>query len=164
MLAALASGHAIDRYAITLLFVASVPLLDRAIGHYALMSHWIVLWALWLCLQSRRELATAHWVAVTCLAALVHAYLLYLALALWIADVLRRRHFDPPPRPTLGDWIRHVTVVAIALIGTMALSRVLRAARPLDVRAAACTTASSPRTSTRSSIPAGDRASCRRFR
>ena len=122
LLAALASEHAIDRYAITLLFVASVPLLDRAIGHYALMSHWIVLWALWLCLQPRRELATAHWVAVTCIASLVHAYLLYLVLALWVADVLRRRHFDPPPRPTLGDWIRHVTVVAIALVATMALA------------------------------------------
>jgi hypothetical protein len=61
LLASLASEHALDRYAITLLFVASVPLLDRAIGHYALMSHWIVLWGLWLALQPRRELATGAW-------------------------------------------------------------------------------------------------------
>ena len=122
MLASLASEHAVDRYAITLLFVASVPLLDRAIGHYALMSHWIVLWGLWLALQPRREVATGQWVAVTCIASLVHAYLLYLALALWVADVLRRRHFDPLPRPSLGDWFRHVVTVVIALGITMALA------------------------------------------
>jgi len=122
LLASLASEHALDRYAITLLFVASVPLLDRAIGHYALMSHWIVLWGLWLALQPRRELATASWTVVVCLAALVHAYLLYLALALWVADVLRRRHFDPPPRPTFAEWLRHVIVVAVALGITMALA------------------------------------------
>ncbi|HEY8243218.1 MAG TPA: DUF6311 domain-containing protein [Casimicrobiaceae bacterium] len=122
LIASLASDHAIDRYAITLLFVASVPLLDRAIGHYALMSHWIVLWGLWLALQPRRELATGAWTAIVCIAALVHAYLLYLALALWVADVLRRRHFDPLPRPTLGDWLRHVIVVVVALGITMALA------------------------------------------
>jgi hypothetical protein len=122
LLAALASDRPLDRYAITLLFVASWPLLDRAIGHYALMSHWLVLWGLWLALQPRRELATGHWVAVTCIASLVHAYLLYLVLALWVADVLRRRHFDPLPRPDVGDWLRHVTVVAIALGVTMALA------------------------------------------
>jgi hypothetical protein len=122
LVASLASDHAIDRYAITLLFVASVPLLDRAIGHYALMSHWIVLWGLWLALQPRRELATGPWTAIVCIAALVHAYLLYLALALWVADVLRRRHFDPPPRPTFQDWLRHVIVVVVALGITMALA------------------------------------------
>lgn len=122
LLAALASDRPIDRYAIALLFVASVPLLDRAIGHYALMSHWLVLWGLWLALEPRRELATGHWVAVTCLASLVHAYLLYLVLALWVADVLRRRHFDPEPRPGVGEWMRHVTIVAIALCTAMALA------------------------------------------
>lgn len=122
LLATLASERAIDRHAITLLFVASVPLLDRAIGHYALMSHWLVLWGLWLALEPRRELATASWAVVTCIASLVHAYLLYLVLALWVADVLRRRHFDPLPRPGVGDWVRHVTVVAIALGVTMALA------------------------------------------
>ncbi len=122
LLAALASERPVERYAITLLFVASVPLLDRAIGHYALMSHWIVLWGLWLALRPQRELATAQWATLACLAALVHAYLLYLALALWVADVLRRRHFDPQPRPGFGAAFRHVTIVAIALGATMALA------------------------------------------
>ncbi|MEO8484735.1 MAG: DUF6311 domain-containing protein [Betaproteobacteria bacterium] len=122
LLAALASGRAIERYAITLLFVASVPLLDRAIGHYALMSHWLVLWGLWLALRPHRELSTGPWIAVTCIASLVHAYLLYLVLALWAADVLRRRHFDPLPRPTLDEWFRHVATVVIALGITMALA------------------------------------------
>ena len=122
MLAALASERPVERYAITLLFVASLPVMDRAIGHFALMSHWLVLWGLWLALRPNRELSTGQWVAVTCIASLVHAYLLYIVLALWVADVLRRRHFDPQPRPSFGDWVRHVTVVAIALVATMALA------------------------------------------
>lgn len=122
LLAALASPRAIERYAITLLFVASVPLLDRAIGHYALMSHWIVLWGLWLALRPNRELSTAQWSTLLALASLVHAYLLYLALALWVADVVRRRHFDPEPRPTFGAAFRHVTVVGLVLVATMTLA------------------------------------------
>jgi hypothetical protein len=122
MLAALASERPVERYAITLLFVASLPVMDRAIGHFALMSHWLVLWGLWLALRPNRELSTGQWVALTCIASLVHAYLLYIVLALWVADVLRRRHFDPQPRPSLGDWIRHVVVVSIALVATMALA------------------------------------------
>jgi hypothetical protein len=122
LLAALASEQPVERYAITLLFVASVPMLDRAMGHYALMSHWIVLWGLWLALRPNRELATAQWATLNALASLVHAYLLYLALALWVADVLRRRYFDPEPRPVFRDWVRHVTIVSIALVGTMALA------------------------------------------
>ena len=122
LLAALASERPVERYAITLLFVASLPVMDRAIGHFALMSHWLVLWGLWLALRPNRELSTGQWVAVTCIASLVHAYLLYLVLALWVADVLRRRHFDPQPRPSLGDWVRHVVVVSMALVATMALA------------------------------------------
>jgi hypothetical protein len=122
MLAALASERPVERYAITLLFVASLPVMDRAIGHFALMSHWLVLWGLWLALRPNRELSTGQWVAVTCIASLVHAYLLYIVLALWVADVLRRRHFDAEPRPSLGDWVRHVTIVAMALVATMALA------------------------------------------
>ena len=122
LLAAIASERPVERYAITLLFVASLPVMDRAIGHFALMSHWLVLWGLWLALRPNRELSTGQWVAVTCIASLVHAYLLYLVLALWVADVLRRRHFDPQPRPSLGDWVRHVVVVSMALVATMALA------------------------------------------
>jgi len=122
MLAALASERPVERYAITLLFVASLPVMDRAIGHFALMSHWLVLWGLWLALRPNRELSTGQWVAVTCIASLVHAYLLYMVLALWVADVLRRRHFDPQPRPSVGDWVRHVVVVSMALVATMALA------------------------------------------
>jgi hypothetical protein len=79
-----------------------------------------VLWAGWR--STERELATGAWTAIVCIAALVHAYLLYLALALWVADVLRRRHFDPLPRPTFEDWLRHVIVVVVALGITMALA------------------------------------------
>ena len=122
MLADLASERRLERYAITLLFTASLPVMDRAIGHFALMSHWLVLWGLWLALRPNRELSTGPWVAVTCIASLVHAYLLYLVLALWVADVLRRRHFDPQPRPSFGDWLRHVIVVSLALVATMALA------------------------------------------
>lgn len=122
LLATLASDRPVQRLLVTLLLAASLPVVDRAIGHYALMSHWLLLWGLWLALRPHRELATAQWAALTAVASLIHAYLLYMALALWVADVLRRRHFDPLPRPGWGDWVRHVTIVTIALAATMALA------------------------------------------
>ena len=115
MLADLAAERPLQRLAIALMFVASVPIMDRAIGHYALMSHWLVLWALWLALRPHRDHATLAWTAVACLASLVHAYLLYLVLAIWVADVVRRRHFDPEPRTSFAAAFRHVVVVGIAL-------------------------------------------------
>jgi len=115
MLADLAAERPLQRLAIALIFVASIPVMDRAIGHYALMSHWLVLWALWLALRPHREHATLAWTAVACLASLVHAYLLYLVLAVWVADIVRRRHFDPEPRTSFAAAFRHVVVVGIAL-------------------------------------------------
>ncbi|MBN8478002.1 MAG: hypothetical protein J0L91_03465 [Burkholderiales bacterium] len=122
LLATVAAERPLQRLAVTALLVASLPVVDRAIGHFALMSHWLLLWGLWLALRPHRELATGPWVALTCIASLVHAYLLAMVLALWVADVLRRRHFDPLPRPDFGDWVRHVVVVSLALWGTMALA------------------------------------------
>ena len=49
------------RIIITALFVLSPLLPDRAIGHYALMAHWLVLAALYLYLRAPTRLATAAW-------------------------------------------------------------------------------------------------------
>jgi hypothetical protein len=70
----------------TCIFAVSPPMIWRLNGHISLASHFIVLCALYLCLQpvlSRRRL---KWAALLAVAALVHAYFLVMILALWLAD------------------------------------------------------------------------------
>lgn len=59
-------------------------------GHYALMGHWLLLAAGWLCLRPPPASQALAWVALGVLAALVNAYLLAMVLAAWGADVVRR--------------------------------------------------------------------------
>ena len=63
---------ALQRLAMTALFVLSPLLPDRGIGHYALMAHWLVLAALYLYLRAPTRLATASWCLLICGAALIH--------------------------------------------------------------------------------------------
>lgn len=66
------------------LLTLSPPMLWRLLGHEALIGHWILLAGLYLYL---RKYATASlWLALLCIAALVHPYLLAMSLGLWAAD------------------------------------------------------------------------------
>src|SRR5689334_9449148 len=94
LLSGTATRRIVPRLAITALFVLSPLLPDRAIGHYALLAHWLVLAALYLYLRAPERFATALWGLLICGAALVHAYLLYLVLAVAFADAARRRWID----------------------------------------------------------------------
>lgn len=69
------------------LAVTSPIMLERATGHYALMGHWLILWSLldYLILpRSLRATGLPLWVA-----ALTHAYLLLIVLAVWCSEQLR---------------------------------------------------------------------------
>jgi hypothetical protein len=105
------------RLIITALFVLSPVLPDRAIGHYALMAHWLVLAALYLYLRAPMRFATASWCLLICGAALIHAYLLYMVLAVAVADAARRRWIDRTA--TTLDAVRSTLIVATALLATM---------------------------------------------
>jgi hypothetical protein len=93
--------------------------MDRAIGRFADVALARAVGP-WLALRER-ELSTGQWVAVTSSRRSCTRTCSHRARAL-VADVLRRRHFDPQPRPSVGDWVRHAVVVSIALVATMALA------------------------------------------
>ncbi|HEV7413083.1 MAG TPA: DUF6311 domain-containing protein, partial [Casimicrobiaceae bacterium] len=111
---------ALQRLAMTALFVLSPLLPDRGIGHYALMAHWLVLAALYLYLRAPTRLATASWCLLICGAALIHAYLLYMVLAVAFADAARRRWIDHTA--TTRDTLRSTLLIAVPLLGTMWLA------------------------------------------
>lgn len=116
-LAGLFTRLAGQRLMITALFVLCPLLPDRAIGHYALMGHWIILAALYLYLRAPQRHAVPAWAALISVAVLVHAYLAYLALAIAVADVVRRRFVDRSA--TTLQAMRGVLIVAASLLATM---------------------------------------------
>ena len=120
LLSGFATRRVVPRLAITALFVMSPLLPDRAIGHYALMAHWLVLAALYLYLRAPERLATASWCLLVCGAALVHAYLLYMVLAVAFADAARRRWIDRTA--TMLDTLRSTLIIGSAMLSTMWLA------------------------------------------
>lgn len=94
-------------------FVISPPMLFRLGGHLALAGHFLILAALYGCLSEgghRRRLA---WTALVCVAALVHAYLLVMVLAIWsagLADRMVRRATLP----------RQACIEATLVVGVLA--------------------------------------------
>ncbi len=117
LLSGLATRLVAPRLIITTLFVLSPLLPDRAIGHYALMAHWLVLAALYLYLRAPQGLATTSWCLLLCGAALIHAYLLYMVLAVAFADAARRRWVDHTA--TTLDTLRSTLIITAALLATM---------------------------------------------
>jgi hypothetical protein len=77
------------------LFAFAPPMLDRLIGHWALVGHWVILAALVLALQPGRRGQVAKWAVLVAIVALVNAYLLAMVIAIWcaawIADLIFRR-------------------------------------------------------------------------
>jgi hypothetical protein len=102
-------------------FAVLVPALAlRAGDHFALAGQWIVLWSIAHYLEPGPRVAA--WPRIACLvvAALVHAYLLFIALAVFGAESLRRwqvlRQHDL--RAALG----RVAAAGVAVAGAMALA------------------------------------------
>jgi hypothetical protein len=73
-----------------LFFVFAPPMLLRLGGHMALVGHWIVLAAIYLCLRQDRKHQTVRWAVLLAVAMMVHAYLFAIAGAIWSADMMQR--------------------------------------------------------------------------
>ena len=74
------------------LFVLSPVLVSRTLGHFALVGQWTLLLALWLYFTPGSSIDRAWtWRALIAATALVHGYLLYFVLALWVTTILRNR-------------------------------------------------------------------------
>ncbi|GAA0726461.1 hypothetical protein GCM10009106_01390 [Sphingomonas japonica] len=72
----------------TALLTLFPPLLNRWV-HASLASQWLILWGLWLFIESDRERRPLAWAALLVLTALIHNYLLLMIGAIWASAVLR---------------------------------------------------------------------------
>lgn len=77
-----------------LLFLLSPIMLLRAQSHFALTAHWIVVAAIYLYYAPSSSRRLRHWLALLWLAPLVHAYLMFMAYAIFAAYLLRQLFFD----------------------------------------------------------------------
>jgi hypothetical protein len=94
-----------------LLFATAPVLLERLGLQTALGSHWLVLWAFWLYLSSAQPVPK-QWTLVLLLAAGVHAYMLVMAGAIWIAHLVACRM-----RGALNA--RHIVASTLTLIAVI---------------------------------------------
>jgi hypothetical protein len=79
----------------TVFFVFAPPMLLRLGGHMALVGHWIVLAAIYLCLRRTTQRHVLYWTALLVVAIAVHAYLFAVAAAIWLADLAQRYWIAP---------------------------------------------------------------------
>ncbi len=116
-LVGLATPAPLARLAAAALFVLQPMLLVRMGGHFALSAHFLLLAGLWLCLTRQqpwpRRLA---WAGLVLAAALIHAYLLPMVAALWLADLLGRWG-RPGHAPWPGLALEAVLVPACGVLG-----------------------------------------------
>lgn len=77
-----------------LLFLLSPIMLLRAQSHLALTAHWIILVALYLYYAPTGQRRLLQWLVLLWLAPWVHAYLMFMAYAIWAAYLLRHGVFD----------------------------------------------------------------------
>lgn len=84
----------LQRAAFVVLFAASPIMLQRSLGHFSLMAHWLLLAGFWLAIAPATRRRGLAWCALLAAAALVQAYLLYMLLALWAATLVRRAAID----------------------------------------------------------------------
>ncbi|WP_333682073.1 DUF6311 domain-containing protein [Dyella sp.] len=86
----LVARNAIAKGLGTLFFLFAPPMLMRLGGHMALVGHWLVLAAIYLCLRPGRRRQTRYWALLLAVAIMVHAYLFAITAAIWLADVMQR--------------------------------------------------------------------------
>jgi uncharacterized membrane protein len=97
------------------LFVFSAPMIFRAGGHPNLAGHFFVVAALYFALHPELQKRTLVWGTLLLLAAWVHAYLLAMAGALWIANLCGQRLTAKlSNRDSITEFVAVFAVVAIA--------------------------------------------------
>lgn len=99
-----------------LLFLLSPIMLLRAQSHLALTAHWIVLAALYLYYVPAGQRRLLQWLALLWLAPWVHAYLMFMAYAIWVAYLLRYGVFD-----RLWSPGRTLMLMVAAMAGSLAM-------------------------------------------
>lgn len=118
----LAQARPLDKLLGIVFFVLAPPMLNRLGGHMALVGHWMILAALWLCLRPSRQRQSAWWAVLVATAMVVHAYLFAMVVAIWLADVVQRQRNmqqAEPLRPGgvlrrwLPEWVLVVSTTCV---------------------------------------------------
>lgn len=91
-----------------------MPVLLNRYLHASLCAQWLILWALWVYVDDHRARTIGHWMAVLCVAALIHSYLLLMCAAIWGSNVLRALVRERRPSRTLGAGA--IVLVPVAAI------------------------------------------------
>ncbi|NKE44344.1 hypothetical protein HB662_06115 [Roseomonas frigidaquae] len=105
-----------------LLFAWQPLLLNRMGGHFALVSQWALLWALWLCLRPDPRRQALQWAACLGIVAMLNPYVMAMCGGLWAADALGRALRAASPRPLLAQWpVPPVVAGALWLAGYFTL-------------------------------------------
>jgi hypothetical protein len=107
----------LPRVVMVMFVVASPILLHRSLGHHGLMGHWLVVAALYVALRPFDTGWNRRWSALLCVAALVHAYIACMVVAIWLADIVRRTGIDRalPTRKAAGAVLWTSTAVAATM-------------------------------------------------
>lgn len=108
----------------TLFFVLAPPMLMRLGGHMALVGHWLLLAAIYLCLRRSRQHQSACWAVLVAIAMIVHAYLFAMVGAVWLADMVHRHQQDQQAcaeapfgwRAGIRRWLPEVGLVVAATV------------------------------------------------
>jgi hypothetical protein len=109
----LASSNVTVKALGTLFFVFAPPMLLRLGGHMALVGHWIVLAAIYLCVRPDRRHQRVLWLMLLVLAMMVHAYLFAIAAVIWLADLAHGYRVQP----SSGTTASRVKAVLPGVIG-----------------------------------------------
>lgn len=72
----------------SIFFTLAPAALWRLYAHYSLFGHWVLLAALYLYFSNR--FSYRRWVGLLTITALIHAYLLAMVIAVWVADLWQR--------------------------------------------------------------------------
>ncbi len=104
----------ISKCCLTFMLVTATVLVERAWGHFALMGQWLLLAAIFAYITKQSAL---RWALLVIITALVHAYLLYMVLAVWAADWVRKTVVDK--LVTLPRAATHATFTLLVLLLVM---------------------------------------------
>jgi hypothetical protein len=97
-----------------LLFVLSPIMLFRVPAHLALSAHWIIVAALYLYYAPPQRRRLLHWLVLLWIAPLIHAYLMFMAYAVWVAYLLRYAVFE-----RRRSVARTVALFALSVAGSL---------------------------------------------
>jgi len=114
LLAGLLSQDKWVRLLISALLIFSPPMLFRISFHTALISHFVILWALYLCLKKQNKNIFWQWLSVICITALINAYYLILVMGLWGAYLIDNLLSKKLNKPDISKAL--IQIVCILMI------------------------------------------------